>query len=128
MAETTIFKPTVVRTDRGLSITGTRITLYQIMDYVIANEPPEVIRDHFRLTIKQTDDVLNYIKDHYEEVEKEYLKIVAKSEENRKYWSERNKKRFDEIAKLPRKPEHKEIWARLDAWKARISKHDDHPD
>ena len=40
--------PTVVRTSRGLSIAGTRITLYQIMDYLKANEPPEVIRDDFR--------------------------------------------------------------------------------
>ena len=124
MSKTTTFRPTVVRTNRGLSIAGTRITLYQIMDYVRANEPPEVIRDHFRLTIKQTDDVLNYIKTHYDDVEKEYMKIVAQSEDNRRYWAERNKKRFAEIAKLPRNPEHKEIWARLDEWKERISQHD----
>ena len=28
--------PTVVRTERGLTIAGTRITLYDVMDYVTA--------------------------------------------------------------------------------------------
>ncbi|MCP4754481.1 MAG: DUF433 domain-containing protein [Proteobacteria bacterium] len=124
MSITTDFKPTVVRTNRGLSIAGSRITLYQIMDYIEANEPPEVIRDHFRLTIKQTDDVMDYIQTHYDEVEAEYRKILDQAETNRQYWAKRNKKRFEEIAALPRKPEEKEIWAKLDDWKARIAKKD----
>ncbi|RLC14439.1 MAG: DUF433 domain-containing protein [Deltaproteobacteria bacterium] len=128
MSETVNLQPTVVRTDRGLSIAGTRITLYQIMDYVRAEEPPEVIRDHFRLTIRQTDNVLNYIRTHYDEVEKEYRRIVAQAEEIRQYWSERNRKRFAEIAERPRNPEHKKIWAILDEWKERLSQHDNHTD
>lgn len=128
MTDETIFRPTVVRTNRGLCIAGTRITLYQIMDYIKANESPEVIRDHFRLTIKQTEDVLDYIKTHYDEVEKEYLKVVAQAEESRRYWEERNKKRFAEIAKLPRKPEHKEVWAKLDEWKAKLAQNDCYTD
>lgn len=121
MEEKSIFRPTVVRTSRGLSIAGTRITLYQIMDYVKANEPPEVIRDDFRLTIKQTDDALNYIKTHYDEVEKEYLRIVSQSKENRRYWHERNRKRFDEIAKLPRNPKYKQVWDKIDELKETIN-------
>ena len=50
MAEKTTQQPTVVRTDRGLSIAGTRITLYSIMDYVKADWPPKLIRDRFNLT------------------------------------------------------------------------------
>lgn len=118
---------TVVRTERGLSVAGTRITLYQIMDYVTAGEPPEVIRDHFRLTIRQTENVLNYIQTHYDEVDREYRKIVAQAEESRRYWSERNRKRFAEIAESSRKPEHQEIWAKLDEWKERLSRDDHHP-
>ncbi len=128
MSKTTVFRPTVVRTNRGLSIAGTRITLYQIMDYVRADEPSEVIRDHFRLTIKQTEDVLNYINTHYDEVEKEYLRIINLSENNRLYWSERNRKRFAEIAKQPRNQKDKEIWDKLDEWKARIAEYDSHTD
>lgn len=124
MSKSTLFRPTVVRTNRGLSISGTRITLYQIMDYLKANEPPEVIRDHFRLTIKQTEDVLDYIKTHYDEVETEYQEILAKAEENRQYWEERNKKRLAELAKQPRKPEHEKVWAKLDEWKAKIAQNE----
>ncbi len=122
MSETAHLQPAVVRTGRGLSVAGTRITLYQIMDYVKANEPPEVIRDHFRLTIRQTDAVMAYIRTHYDEVDAEYQEILAKAEEIRQYWSERNKKRFAEIASLPRKPEHKEIWEKLDRWKAEAAR------
>jgi hypothetical protein len=39
--------PTVVRTSRGLSVAGTRITLYSIMDCVVAGWPPKLIRDRF---------------------------------------------------------------------------------
>ncbi|MDM8540585.1 hypothetical protein QUF90_05810 [Desulfococcaceae bacterium HSG9] len=125
MSETAYFRPTVVRTDRGLSIAGTRTTLYQIMDYVKENEPPEVIRDHFRLTIKQTADVMDYIRTHYDEVEEEYRKIVRKADEIRQYWSERNRERFTEIS---RSPEHKEIRTRLDEWKAKLRENDNHTD
>jgi len=117
MSETAYFRPTVVRTSRGLSIAGTRTTLYQIMDYVKDNEPTEVIRDHFRLTIKQTDDVMDYIRTHYDEVDKEYQKIVRQADEIRQYWSERNRERFAEIA---RSPEHQKIRARLDEWKTKL--------
>ncbi len=110
--------PTVVRTPRGLSIAGTRITLYQIMDYLKSNQPTETIRQHFRLTIKQMDDVMEYIDRNHREVEMEYQRIVKQAEENRAYWENRNKQRFDEVAKLPRKPEHQALWAKLDAKKA----------
>ncbi|MDM8537319.1 DUF433 domain-containing protein [Desulfobacterales bacterium HSG17] len=126
MAKQIKFRPAVIRTDRGLSIAGTRITLYQIMDYLKAEEPPEVIRDHFRLTIKQTDDVINYIQAHYDEVDKEYRNILIQAEKNKYYWTERNKNRFDEISGLPRKPEHKEIWNKLEKWKARLYLDDKH--
>jgi len=122
MSETANLQPAVVRTSRGLSIAGTRITLYQIMDYIKANEPAEVIRDHFRLTIRQTAAVMEYIRTHYDEVDAEYREMLAKAEEIRQYWSERNKNRFAEIASLPRKPEHKEIWEKLDKWKTEAAR------
>ncbi len=118
--EEIIYKPTVIRTNRGLSIAGTRITLYQIMDYIKDNELPEVIRDHFHLTIRQTNDVMNYINIHYDEVDKEYQEILKQSEENRKYWAEYNKERFAEIAN---KPEHKKIQDKLNEWKAKLAKY-----
>lgn len=114
-------QPTVVRTPRGLSIAGTRITLYQIMDYVNAHQPPEVIREHFRLTVKQTGDVLAYIEQHAAEVEAEYQRILAQADEQRQYWQQRNAQRLADIAAHPRNPAHETIWQKLDAMKQKAA-------
>ena len=121
MSEILQFEPTVVRTSRGLSIAGTRITLYQIMDYVKAKASSQTIREHFRLTVKQTNDVLAYIDQHREEVEREYQRILQQAEENRHYWQQRNAQRLAEIAERPRKPEHRAIWEKLEAKKQRVA-------
>ena len=109
-----IFKPTVIRTNRGLTIAGTRITLYQIMDYIKANQPSEIIREHFRLTIKQTIDVLKYIEKH-----REYEKIVKQANEIQNYWQTYNQKRFEEIAAKPKKQEYEKVWRKLEESKAK---------
>ena len=44
----------IIRTERGLTISGTRITLYDVMDYVTAHYPPKFIRSLFDLTILRT--------------------------------------------------------------------------
>jgi len=66
---------TVVRTSRGLSIAGTRITLYSILDYVHAGWPPKLIRDRLNLTDQQITDALDYIATHQTEVETEYQQV-----------------------------------------------------
>ena len=114
------FKPTVVRTNRGLSIVGTRITLYQIMDHLKANYSPEMIRDLFRLTIRQTADVLAYIEQHREEIEVEYQQVLKDAEEERKYWEERNRERFAQIAAMPAKPGQEKLRAKLQETKKRL--------
>lgn len=121
MNEINIQQTTVVRTSRGLSIAGTRITLYQIMDYLKANYPPEVIRDRFRLTIKQMLEVLKYIETHRDEVELEYKQILEKAEANRQYWEGRNRERLAKIATIPPTPEQAEIWSKLQAWKTQLA-------
>ena len=110
---------TVVRTGRGLSIAGTRITLYNIMDGVTAGWPPKLIRDRFDLTDQQLTDVLDYIAEHRSEVEAEYKMVLQQAEETRRYWDERNRERFARIAALPPKPEQAVIRAKLAAAKAR---------
>nr|WP_223807471.1 hypothetical protein [Pseudanabaena sp. UWO311] len=40
-------KSDIVRTERGLSINGTRITLYDLMDYIHAGYPVKLIRNYF---------------------------------------------------------------------------------
>jgi uncharacterized protein (DUF433 family) len=113
MPEQTIFPPTVVRTNRGLTVAGTRITLYSIMDYVKTGRPPEVIRDAFKLTIKQTRDVLEYIQTHKEEVEAEYQQVLAEVEQERRYWEERNRERFASLQKTSPTPGQEAVRAKL---------------
>jgi uncharacterized protein (DUF433 family) len=113
--------PTVVRTERGLTIAGTRITLYSIMDYVKDGYSTEHIRDSFRLTDEQITGVMQYIADHREEVEAEYQVVLQQAEESRRYWEERNRERFAQIAALPPKPEHAAIRAKIAAHKAKLN-------
>lgn len=112
-------QPTVVRTDRGLSIAGTRITLYNIMDAITAGWPSKLIQDRFDLTDQQVSDVLAYIADHQTEIEAEYQQVLQQAEETRRYWEERNRERFARIAILPPKPEQAAVRAKLAAARAK---------
>jgi len=112
---------TVVRTSRGLSIAGTRITLYSILDYVHAGWPPKLIRDRLNLTDQQMTDALDYIATHHTEVETEYQQVLRDAEEVRHYWEEQNRERLAAIAALPPKPEQAAIRAKLAAAKAKLN-------
>ncbi len=46
-------KAEIVRTECGLMLAGTRITLYDVMDYVTAQYPPKFISDVLNLTQEQ---------------------------------------------------------------------------
>ncbi len=120
MKETNYHQATVIRTGRGLSIAGTRITLYQIMDYVKAGRPPAMIRDHFRLTVRQTADILEYIEKHREEVEAEYRQVMAYDEEIRQYWEGRNRERLEKIRSAPPKPGKEQLYTKLKQAKERL--------
>lgn len=114
-------KPTIIRTSRGLSVGGTRTTLYQIMDCLRAGIPHLEICDRFRLTPLQMDDILEYIGKHEDEVEKEYQEVLSLAEEHRRYWEEKNREHFAKIAGMSRTPEREKIWRKLQAWKQRIN-------
>jgi uncharacterized protein (DUF433 family) len=120
MTDNAMPQPTVVRTSRGLSIAGRRLTLYSIMDYLQAGWPPHLIRDEFNLTDKQMNDVMEYIETHREEVEKEYQAVLQEAEKNRQYWEARNRERQEHIARTPPKPGQEEIRAKLRAEKTRL--------
>src|SRR6185295_5387219 len=103
MSEVRAQQPTVMRTERGLSIAGTRITLYQIMDCITNGWPPKLIQNQFDLSDQQIDDVLAYIAEHRVEVEDEYRFVLEQAEETRRYWEEKNRERFARIASQPPK-------------------------
>lgn len=110
-------QPTVIRTERGLSVVDTRITLYDVMDYVTADWPVKLIGDRLQLTDQQIKDVMEYIETHRAEVEREYQMVLQTAEENRQFWEHRNQERLARIASLPPKPEQEEVRAKLEAWK-----------
>jgi uncharacterized protein (DUF433 family) len=113
-------QPTVVRrSDRGLSIAGTRITLYDIMDYLMEGWPPTAIRDWFKLTDQQIADVMAYIEENRTGFQAEYEQVLRDAEENRRCWEERNRERFAEIAAMPHPPEQAAIRAKLAEHKAK---------
>jgi len=82
---------TVVRTEQGLTVKGTRLTLYYIMDSIKENNSLKNVRDIYELTDEEMLDILDYIHLHKEEVEKEYQEILQSAERNRKYWEEHNR-------------------------------------
>jgi len=120
MTEIVVPPSTVVRTSRGLSIAGRRLTLYSIMDYLRAGWPPHLIRDEFNLTDKQINDVMEYITAHRDQVEQEYQAVLQQAEENRRYWETRNRERFERLAQTPPPQDQERLRAKLQVIKARL--------
>jgi uncharacterized protein (DUF433 family) len=120
MTDIVVPPSTVVRTSRGLSIAGRRLTLYSIMDYLRAGWPPHLIRDEFNLTDKQMNDVMEYITAHRDQVEQEYQAVLRQAEENRRYWETRNRERFERLAQTPPPQDQEQLRAKLQAIKARL--------
>jgi uncharacterized protein (DUF433 family) len=112
---TSIFneKTNIIRTERGLTIAGTRITLYDIMEYVKAQYPTKFIQGLFDLTEEQINAALNYIETNYTEVELEYQQVLKETEELRQYYEEKNRALFAKIALKQPKPENKLAWEKL---------------
>ncbi|HEX6819187.1 MAG TPA: DUF433 domain-containing protein [Ktedonobacterales bacterium] len=77
------------RPDKGLTISGTRVTLYALLDYIHAGWPDGEIRDWLNLTDEQLRGALEYIAEHRDEVEAEYQEVVRKAADRRRFWEER---------------------------------------
>lgn len=113
-------KAAIIITDRGLTISGTRITLYDVMDYVTAQYPAKYIRNMLNLTDEQINAALSYIEANRAEVEAEYQTVLQEAEEIRQYWEERNRERIAQIRALPAKPGKEAVRAKLQAWKEKL--------
>ncbi|MBW4691895.1 MAG: DUF433 domain-containing protein [Lyngbya sp. HA4199-MV5] len=110
----------IIRTERGLTIAETRITLYDVMDYFTAGYPAKLIREKLCVTDAQIDAALSYIEAHRSEVEAEYQHVLQLAENNRRYWEERNREHFAHLAATPSKPGQEAIRAKLQTWKDRL--------
>jgi len=112
-------KTGIIRTERGLTIAGTRITIYDVMDYVKAQYPAKFIRTLFDLSEEQINAALAYIEANRAEVETEYQIVLKEAEELRLYYEEQNRERFTKIAAQPPKPGTEAAWQKLQAMKAK---------
>ena len=119
MTSTSDRQTSIIRTERGLTISGTRITLYDVMDYTTAQYPPKFICGLFDLSEEQINVALAYIEAHRAEVEEEYQKILMDSDELRRYYNEQNRERIAQIAMLPPPPGLEAAWKKLQAARAR---------
>jgi len=113
-------KPSVIRTERGLTISGTRITIYDVMDHLNAGWSPKLILHWLPLTKEELDVALSYIEVNHTEVEADYQAVSEATKEMREYWDNKNRDRLTQIAKLPPKPGQEEIYAKLQAWKSKL--------
>ncbi|WP_407682388.1 DUF433 domain-containing protein [Pseudocalidococcus azoricus] len=103
----------IIRTERGLTISGTRITLYDVMDYVIAQYPPKFIQSLFDLTEAQLNAALSYIEANRSEVEAEYRQVPQEAEELRHYYNQKNSEIVSRIASQPPRPGTELAWEKL---------------
>jgi uncharacterized protein (DUF433 family) len=110
-------KVSIIRTERGLTIAGTRITLYDIMDYIIAQYPLKFIQTLFDLTEEQINAAITYIENHNQEVEAEYQQVIKETEELRLYYQEQNRHLITQIASQKSKPGTEAAWEKLQAFK-----------
>jgi uncharacterized protein (DUF433 family) len=109
----------IIRTERGLTIAGTRITLYDVMDYISAQYPPKFIRGLFNLTEKQINAALFYIETNRTEVEAEYQIVLKEAEELRQHYAERNRDLIVQLSTKPPRAGMEVAWAKLQAQKAK---------
>jgi uncharacterized protein (DUF433 family) len=106
---TSFSQPTVVRTTKGLSIAGSRLTIYDIMDYITQNWSSGRIQHWFRLSDKQINDIMEYLDQNRFEVEAEYRQVLDYTEEKRYYWREHQQR----LSTTSLKPERTEFRAIL---------------
>jgi uncharacterized protein (DUF433 family) len=102
-----------------LTISGTRITIYDVMDYVTAQYPSKFIRSLFDLTEEQINAALSYIEANRPEVEAEYQLVLKQAEENRQYWEERSREHLARASTRSPKLGQEALWAKLQAQKVR---------
>lgn len=119
MTSATNQQAVIIRTERGLTISGTRISLYEIIDLLKADYPPKLIRDTFNLTEAQINAALSYIEANQSQVEAEYQEVLKNREEIRRYWEDRNRERFARIATMPHKPGQEAFWTKLEEQRAK---------
>lgn len=103
----------IIRTDRGLTLKDTRITLYDLMDYIKVQYPPHLIQGLFNLTDEQINTALAYIESNRAIVETEYQQVLSETQALQEYYQKENRARFAQITGQPPKPGTEKAWEKL---------------
>lgn len=111
---------TIVRTERGLTVAGTRITLYSVMDYLRAGWPPQRVSAALGLDDSQMAEAMAYLEAHREEVEAEYEQVLEQAGKNRQHWEEHQRDVTKQRSSRPPSPESNELRAKLRAWREQL--------
>ena len=62
----------IIKTGRGPEIAGTRITVYDVIEYYKAGRHSDMIADTLELSSQQVEVAIRYIEEHREEVMANY--------------------------------------------------------
>jgi uncharacterized protein (DUF433 family) len=76
--ENAMNEPRIIDRGRGPEIAGSRITVYDVMDYHKTGWHPTEIAKLFHLTPRQIEVAIEYIHDHKDEVLKAYERILER--------------------------------------------------
>ena len=68
----------IIDRGRGPEIAGTRITVYDILDYYKEGWHRDVIASTLRLSSRQVEAAIRYIEEHRDEVMPEYEEMLAR--------------------------------------------------
>jgi uncharacterized protein (DUF433 family) len=68
----------IIDRGRGPEIEGTRITVYDVLDYLEEGWPTSEIAHFFHLGKDQVDAAVRYIEEHRDEVTEQYQRILER--------------------------------------------------
>lgn len=106
--------PTIIRrSDMGLAISGTRISINDVLDYLHDEWPNAAICDALTITEEQLQAALDYIETHRTEVEAEFAEMERATEERRRYHEERLREHLASLPPTPADPAKAAIYKKL---------------
>jgi len=100
-----INNPVVTGTIKWPTIKNTRLTLFDLTNQLKEGLPPHFVANWYHLTTAEMDEIMRFLKEHEVEIEQAYAEANAYAEEQRRYWTERNRHLFErDISKFPPPP------------------------
>src|SRR5262249_2445111 len=119
--------PLIVETGRGPSITGTRTTVFSVMDSIKSGHSRDLIKQLFVISDEQLEAVFEFIATHKEEVEREYAEIVRRSTERREFYEQVFRERSSFSPEAPVEKRRRALRQKLAEPRQRTSRPEDAP-